>query len=135
MIRSFHNIGFFDIAFRPWHRRFIAFAERYFDVGSDPFDACVRWYLDWNARCEALGAYRVPIEKIEAEMPRILRHIGAVAERQGPAPSATYNKRPSVYSAPPSREAFAQQLQEHPCAAALASMSARYGYGSEPWRD
>ena len=128
VIHSFHSIGFFDRRFRDHHEPFIAFAERFFEAGDDPLDACIRWYLEWNLKCEAAADVRIRIEDFERELPRLFRFIGVEPVRSAPPPSSSFNKRPSVYSVSPSLAEIERRLRCHPRADALAAMASRYGY-------
>lgn len=130
VIGSLFNIGFFDPRWRAAHAPFIRFAEQHFRVGSDPFDNCVRWYLEWNLRCERLAGLHVPIERFEEMLPTIADYIGTAAKQGAPPPSTSINSRPSVLAEPVSRSEVAARLGQHSCGRALFDMAARYGYRS-----
>ena len=131
VIRSLYNIGFFDSRHRAVHRRFIAFAERHFEVGDDPFDACVRWYLAWNARCEAVAGLRIRVEDFEDNLPDLASHIGFAPTRKASVPPATFNSWMPLQSPPASSSQIARRLLRHPHAAGLAEMAERYGYDGD----
>jgi len=133
VILSLYNIGFFDPALRPIHAPFIAFAERYFDPGPDPLDACIRWYLDWNRRCERTAGLRIRIEDFEAELPRLLGFLGqdGIDPARAPPLPAAVNRRPAAIAEPLSRDALRQRLGDHPRRTELAEMGQAYGYGAE----
>jgi hypothetical protein len=133
VIRSLHSIGLFDPDFRAWHEPYVAFDERYFDIGRDPFDACVRWYLEWNRRCERIAGLRVRIEHFEESLPRILAHIGIAPTRNSPPPARSYNSRPSVYPVPLTFSEVERRIGRHPLGRDLADMAELYGYGPRPW--
>jgi hypothetical protein len=128
VIYSLYSIGFFDPEFLSQHRPFLAFAARHFHVGNDPIDACIRWWLEWNRRCEAVATLRVPIEKFEERLPQLIAHIGLAPSRRGEPPSVSYNKRPSVYPRPLSRAEVERRIWAHPLAPEIANMARRYGY-------
>ena len=89
VIRSLYNIGIFDPDFRADHEAYVAFDEQHFHIGDDPFDACLRWYLEWNARCEQVAGLRVRIEHFEESLPQIFAHIGFEPTRYAPPPART----------------------------------------------
>lgn len=128
VVHSFHSIGFFDRRFRDYHRPFIAFAERFFEVGDDPLDACIRWYLEWNLICEEAADIRIRIEDFEQELPRLFRFIGIEPSLGASPPSRSFNKRPSVYSVSPGPAEVERRLLDHRRADAIAAMASRYGY-------
>ena len=131
VIRSLYNIGFFDSRFRSLHRPFIAFAERHFDVGDDPLDACIRWYMEWNERCEAVAGLRIRVEDFEQKVPDLTAHIGFVPTRTAVPPLTTANSWVPLHSRPLSSAEIAQRLLPHPRASALAEIAERYGYGGD----
>lgn len=128
VVHSLYTIGFFDPSFRAYHRSFIAFAERYFQVGDDPLDASIRWYLEWNLKCEEAAGIRIRIEDFEEELPRLCRFIGLQPSRSAPPPMTSFNKRPSVYSVTPRPEEIERRIRDHPRGDAVVAMASRYGY-------
>jgi hypothetical protein len=129
VIRSLYNIGVFDPDFRADHEPYVAFDERYVDLGRDPFEACMRWYLEWNRRCEQVAGLRVRIEHFDESLPQIFAHIGFAPTRDAPPPARNWNTRPSVYSDPLSLREIERRIAEHPLGRELAEMARRYGYG------
>lgn len=131
VVRSLYNMGFFDPRFRDVHRDFIAFAERHFHVGEDPFDACVRWCIEWNERCERLAGLRIQVEAFEKRLPDLTAYIGFAPTRTAPAPSSTWNSWLSLHPRPLSAPDVEQRLLRHPRGGQLAEIAERYGYASE----
>lgn len=132
VIRSLYNMGFFDRRFRDVHRHFIAFAERHFAAGDDPFNACVRWYIEWNERCERAAGLRIRVEELGEKLPELFDHIGMAPTRTAPLPPPTINSWPVLHPAPLSRDEVEQHLRSHPHGAALAGIAGRYGYVTDP---
>lgn len=128
VIRSLYNIGFFDRRFRDVHGPFIAFAERHFEVGEDPFDACLRWYIEWNERCEAVAGLRIRVENLEDRLGDLTRHIGLEPSQAASPPPMDFNHWPPLHPRPLCSSDLAQRIRRHPRADALAEIAARYGY-------
>jgi hypothetical protein len=127
VIKSLYAIGFFDPAFRWKHKAFIDFAYRYFEPGDDPLDTCVRWYLEWNRRCEELTDFRYRVEDFEAALPALLDHIGESKAALKTDLSKRTNSRPSMYGELADDD-FRTALYRHPSIPLLADMADRYGY-------
>jgi len=63
VISSFYKLGFFDPRYYSRHKRYIDFIKPHFDLGTSPLQSCVRWYIDWNVKCEKLTSNRIQLEK------------------------------------------------------------------------
>lgn len=71
VIDSLLDLGLFASPFtdeihRPWRR----FLERHFSLGGDPLVDAMRFYVQWNERCEAHASLRL---RIEDQSPLIAR--------------------------------------------------------------
>jgi hypothetical protein len=131
VIRSLMKIGFFDPALHRRHGAFIAFAERYFQPGGDPLESSIRWYLEWNQRCEEVAEYRFRVEDFEAALPEILHRIGYRHVRARAAVSTSTNtKRKEIGEDLDS--AFDEALAAHALFPRLTELAGRYGYSLDP---
>lgn len=127
VIRSLFKIGFFDPALHSRHGAFIAFAERYFQPSSDPLESCVRWYLEWNERCEKVSQFRFRVEDFEADLPEILRRIGYPRVTKRAAVSLSKNSKRNEIGGDLD-QGFDQALAAHPLFPRLSQLAERYGY-------
>jgi len=77
VINSFLGIKFFSPNTNEGFRRF---AEKHFRFTDDAVRDAMRWYVDWNTRCEQFAVYRYRIEDIADIYPEFLRVLGTDAE-------------------------------------------------------
>lgn len=138
VIDSLLDLGLFASQFadeihRPWRD----FLERHFQLRGDPLLDVMRFYVEWNARCESFASVRVRVEDqtqliadfaeqlypgkgllIEQELARISRTLNSREERQVPRTRA--------------RGLAFEDLPAGPERDALRDMRDRYGYPVSP---
>lgn len=124
VIRSFFNIGFFDAEFAHLRPRFVGFARTHFDFSGDPMRDCLRWYVDWNTRCEAITYRRLAIERIEESRDQLSAWLDF--EVPPVAISKDTNTRPKLVEKPV--DDVRCRISEYPEFASLEAMAHRYGY-------
>lgn len=101
---------------------------RVFDVDtSDPLGSAVRYWVDWNRRCESRATLRWRVEDVDADLLVALgRRVGLTVDPARAADavgrSQTTNRKDT-----PQTVAWAD-LPDNEHTTALAAMSARYGY-------
>jgi hypothetical protein len=126
VIKSFYNIGFFDPAHYDRHKRYVDFAQRHFAFSEEPLHSCVRWYLEWNRRCEEITPHRFQVERIGQAFNDIAGWFGhGLLSRDTTIPT-DLNSRPRVVSNAP--DDLRAQVQTFPEYAELCIMAERYGY-------
>lgn len=72
VIRSLVGIGFFGGEETPFKR----FAWAHLPPSGDPTRDAMRWYVEWNRRCEALADVTYPAESVHDHLDSIARTIG-----------------------------------------------------------
>ncbi len=134
VIDSLLDLGLFardfaDKIHRPWRN----FLERHFHLSGDPLLDAMRFYIEWNARCEPFASVRVRVEDqpqgiadfaeqiypgkgplIKQELARISRNLNSREERRVPRTRA--------------RGLVFEDLPAGPDRDALGDMRERYGY-------
>jgi hypothetical protein len=73
--------------------RFRRFARGHFNFGTNPLNACVRWYIDWNDRCAAVTPNHVQVERFEERLPDTSGWLGLDEVIQQGTLSRTVNAR------------------------------------------
>lgn len=124
VISSFRGMGFWNDGYGgPWR----AHADRHFARTGDPLRDAMRFWVQWNERCEALASYRFRLEDKDTELPKILEELGyttlAAALRETFARMGTQkvNARRRV-------ETTLQSLPAGEDREALEELALRYGY-------
>ena len=126
VIGSFYRIGFFDSQWYERHRRFVDFARRHFEFSEDPLHSSLRWYLEWNARCEGITALRWRVEDFEVERAAIVNWLGAPAVTAPFDVSRRTNSRDRL--AEIDEEGVRRRIESFEEYEKLCIMAARYGY-------
>lgn len=126
VIKSFYKIGFFDEAHRATRPMFFDFAKRYFTFSDDPLQSCLRWYVEWNERCEAITPHRYQVERFAEHARDIERWLSLDRDLLAVTTETDLNARPALVHI--SDDDLRGQLAHFPEFAALQDMSDRYGY-------
>lgn len=123
VVTSLLTIGFFsDAAPGP----FRSFARAHFRLTGDEHVDAMRWYVEWNRRCEALARVRFRIED-PADGLGVL--LGEVAPQAVPRLPAALDAVPtSTNTRSRGNRLGWDDLPDAPERAALAAMGRRYGY-------
>lgn len=73
VVSSLYGIGFFSAdAANPYQQ----FARRHFQTTGDELRDCVRWWTEWNRRCERLATMTFRVEDMTGALPALLRVLG-----------------------------------------------------------
>jgi hypothetical protein len=127
VIGSLYRLGFFEPSLRNRSRRYTEFAARHFAVGSRPLDNCIRWYLEWNRRCEEICDLRYRVEDMTSTIQDIVTLTGERALRTPPHLSKDVNRRTALVTDVPDSQ-LRDAILAHDRAGELRTMAARYGY-------
>ncbi len=120
VIGSFFNIGFFDPAHSTRRISYVTFSKRHFDWSDDPLRSCVRYYIEWNKRCELITPNRYRVEDMNVEQVGEwlgINLVKPVAER------GTNSRTPKVDT-----PFQAEWLKDVPEYRELQDNAGRYGY-------
>lgn len=71
-VRSLVGIRFFE----DQENKYAQFMRRHFDCQGDPIDDAIRWWVEWNQRCERLAYKRFKLESLEKEAPLLVEALG-----------------------------------------------------------
>jgi hypothetical protein len=125
VIKSFYNIGFFDPSHDARRLNFIAFAKRHFEWSDDPLRSSLRWYLEWNAKCEAITDQRYQVEKMTEMLPQIGSWLD-LDIRPKELAKDRYNSRTPKVANP--LDDVSDAIRKFPEYDQLLAMCDRYGY-------
>lgn len=129
VISSLYRLGLFDPGLRPTYGRYRNFIDDHFRVGDCPIDSCLRFYLDWNARCEVEAELRFRVEDFEAALSRILEMVGATpAKPRGNVAKDTNSRESAIGDDWQCR--LSEGVRSHGRFDELEAMALRYGYGA-----
>jgi hypothetical protein len=134
VIDSLLDLGLFasdfsDEIHRPWRQ----FLENHFQLGGDPVIDAMRFYVEWNQRCEAHSDLRIRVEDQCSLIPEFIDGIypgkGVLVERHLPRVSTRLNSR-EERRIPRTRAAGLSpgDLPGGRDRDALLAMAERYGY-------
>jgi hypothetical protein len=126
VIRSFYNIGFFDQSCYHKHSKFVDFAGEHFRICDDSLYTSMRWYLEWNRKCEQITSHRFQIEELVSRMDDIARWIGHTEPLLPVDIPETVNTRPRVIE--DEIDDFQAALAKYPEYSELEEMAVHYGY-------
>jgi len=106
------------------------FVEDFVELGGDPVEDAIAFYVGWNLLCEKNAQYRYQVERIDDELSILL---GKVAPRRAHlAPEVLPRLSKRINSRP--RRVTYQSYEQLPGGLArdeLLKMAARYGYTTE----
>lgn len=126
VISSFYNTGFFDAQHAGHRLPYVRLARQHFRFSDDPLQSCLRWYVEWNARCEAITPHRFRVEHFSDHIADIERWLGITLTDGGEATSKQTNARAPLVEVPV--KDLRERLTVYPEFADLAVMAERYGY-------
>jgi hypothetical protein len=92
VVRSLVGTGFFDLQDNAYSR----FMRLNFDVRGEPIDDAMRWYVEWNLRCEMLSKNVFRVEELadfKSEFTACLGRRYKGAEIKVGKVSTTFNHR------------------------------------------
>ncbi|WP_334142960.1 hypothetical protein [Rhabdothermincola sp.] len=123
-INSFVGVHRFSQQLDP--KRSISFVAKHFEITGDEVADSMRWYVDWNERCEPYALLRYQVEQVPERIGEILRTLGLTVEQAridqalAAVPTTTNTK---------TRAALAfDDLPAGPLRDRLARTAERYGY-------
>jgi len=123
VIRSFFNMGFFKpgiLRYKP----FVTFARAHFEYTGDPMRDCLRWYVEWNERCEAITDRRLSLERLDDNLGILSEWLNYQVTLVDVS-KRTNARRPVVDN--PEDEVI-DRLTKYPEFSRLQAMAARYEY-------
>lgn len=126
VIASLFKIGFFDSRYYAEHKPFADFARRHFTFSDDPLQSSLRWYLEWNQRCEQITDRRYRIEHVADSADRIEAWLGLEIGLRSISSATDINTRAAVFDV--GALDIAQAIRQFPEYPALEVMCERYGY-------
>ncbi|AKQ41002.1 hypothetical protein CP97_01465 [Aurantiacibacter atlanticus] len=134
VIRSLFSCHFFDLehleqatdAVTRVRAKFTRFAQKHFEFTGDPLRDSMRWYSDWNTRCEAITDKRVVIERVDQQLSDLSEWFDVDCEKAYRIVSQSANARPVRLLDPD--EELQRKLANYPEYPELVKVAERYGY-------
>lgn len=126
VITSFYSIGFFDDRFAEGRSGFVKFAKEHFVFSEEPLHSCLRWYIEWNERCEAITDKRFQVEQFGERADEIESWLGLKVGLKNFATSNKVNTRAPLVD--PTQLDVAREIVRYPEYPRLVEMCERYGY-------
>jgi hypothetical protein len=123
VIRSIYEMGLFDPSREHTRRGRVALLRRYFTFSSDPMRSALRFYIEWNERCEAITSKRYRIEDLDNDRDKVGSWLGIELANMSSVSRSTNRRTPEISK--PWDEGRLRGLPEFP---ALEVIARRYGY-------
>ena len=130
VIRSIVEIGLFDPRREHTRKPFVDMVRRYFDFSDDPLRSALRFYIEWNLRCEKVTDKRYRIEDIDNIHDKLSEWLGIRLVNTA-STSRTTNRRPAEIDDTWDLGKL-MSLPEYPMLQVLAN---RYGYNLQAVAD
>lgn len=125
VIRSIYDMGLFDPSREHTRRPYVALARRHFSFSADPLHSALRFYLEWNERCEAITDKRFRVEDIDQDRVKIGEWLGLRLGNTASVSKTTNRRAPEIASG-----WDYERLRQFPEFAALERMASSYGYNA-----
>lgn len=126
VIRSFLKLGFFHDEHYSRHKRFVDFAKVHFDFSNDPLQSAMRWWIEWNEKCQKITDQHFRLEDFHDTTEQLSEWLGF----DKPLPSLSLptdtNTKQSLIEI--SIDEISVKIQEYPEYPRLVSLAARLGY-------
>ena len=123
VVNSIHRMGLFH-GHRAYTREaFVETARRNFQFSDDPLRSAIRFYVEWNEKCEALTDKRYKVEELEAERHRIADWLNLNLDDL-----ATVSKTTNTRSAEVDEEVTLNRLSAYPEFNNFIAKAKHYGY-------
>lgn len=118
-VRSLVGIRFFENRDNKYAR----FMRRHFHCYGDPVEDAMRWWVEWNLRCERLAQQRFRVEDLDKDKDRLAKALGLRDSKNldlGCAPKNINTRK--------RRPLSVQQLAEKPSFIEFSELATKYGY-------
>lgn len=125
VIDSLFRIGFFSSEHYTEHKPFVDFAKKYFTFSDDPLRSSLRWYVEWNQRCEEITDKRFRIEHLSDHVQDLERWLNLPDLGRFSTPT-NLNSRAAVVDM--NGLDLPSALRRYPEYPLLEEMCGRYGY-------
>lgn len=126
VILSTYNLGWFDEKIQSQRMPFYSFAKSHFDFSDDPLRSSLRWYIEWNKRCEAITDKRFQIEKLLENIDNLSTWLDRDLNYIQQSRSDNSNSRRAVVEHP--LDDISQAIKDYPEYVQLEEMAEDYGY-------
>lgn len=123
VIHSIYELGLFDPSREHTRKERVALTRRYFRFSSDPLRSALRFYIEWNERCEAITGKRYRIEDLDNELEKVGSWLGIELTETRKVSKATNHRAPEIR-----RPWDEKRLRSFPEFPALEAIARRYGY-------
>ena len=123
VVNSIHRMGLFHEHRAYTRQAFVDTARRHFKFSDDPLRSAMRFYVEWNERCEALTDRRYQVENLDAERGRIAEWLHMDLDDL-----ATVSKKTNTRSAEVDEDVTLERLSDYPEFEAFIATAKRYGY-------
>ncbi|MEP3227199.1 MAG: hypothetical protein ABJO01_14575 [Parasphingorhabdus sp.] len=126
VILSTYNLGWFDENIQNQRMPFYTFAKEHFEFSDDPLQSSLRWYIEWNQRCELITDKRFQIEKLSENIDNLSNWLGRDLTYIEKNRSSNSNSRRAVVDNP--LDDISDRIKEYPEYDRLLEMAETYGY-------
>lgn len=126
VVNSIHQLGLFHSHRANDRLPFVERLAENFNFSSDPLHSALRFYVEWNERCEKLTDKRFSVEKLDQERSRIAEWIGIKLSNTATVAKDTNTRNPEV-----DEVVTLDKLSKFPEFKAFEDMARRYGYDLE----
>ena len=123
VVRSIHSMGLFHREFDANRRPFIELLRKHFSPDDDPLRSAMRFYVEWNAKCEDLTQKRYQVERLDEERYRLGDWLGIDLNNLGEVSKSTNTRTPVIKA-----EVTLDCLSKFPEFKEFWEMAGRYGY-------
>ena len=123
VIRSIFEMGFFDPRREHTRKRRVALTRKHFSFSRRPLRSALRFYIEWNERCEAITDKRFRIEDLDKEREKVGSWLGIELTNTAAVSKSTNHRTPEIPD--PWDERRLRELPDFP---ALETIARRYGY-------
>lgn len=123
VIRSIFEMGFFDPRREHTRKKRVALTRKHFEFNKRPMRSALRFYIEWNERCEKITSKRFRIEDLDREREKVGSWLGIELNNLATVSKSTNRRTPEISD--PWDEDLLKGLPDYP---ALEAMALRYGY-------
>lgn len=120
VVQSFLHLGFFRT--EPWDV-YKDYAARFVPFSADELDTAIRWYVEWNRRCEAVADFRCQLEDIEPGLRQLAGLISSPRDYFPKLDRVNLKLDQKITDAD-----FEDRIRSHARWNSLLSLGTKYGY-------